>query len=312
MAASSPVTDRRPGVLSGGSLGTVLQPGLAQLRRTALDPFDESRPLRMRQAWQRLCDVGVAGILAPERSGGQGGGVTEAVEVARALSRLACPVPFLSSAVLATRLGEAVGASTLLAELTTGDRVAAVTGGGTLRRGSGGTALSGSFTDVLHGAEADVWLVAVPEPGGRLSLAMLERPDYDVVPTADPTRPVVQATLRELPAALLHEDCGAMLLQAGLLAEIVRCAEVLAAAESVLSSGRAQRLLLRTAVNAVDLAACAADVDGSADAALVRHAASWTARVSASVGTAVSSAVPRRFHLLRAQQASGWRAGSTV
>jgi hypothetical protein len=279
-------------------LGSLLQPGLARLRRACLDPLDDLRPVLMRQSWQILCDAGVAGVLAPRSCGGQGSGLMEAVELARGLSRLACGVPFLASAVLATRLADAAQATGLLAELATGDAVATVAFGGTVRAESGRMLLCGLLEDVLHGADVDTWLVVAQTPEGTSVLVQLPRPSFEVVPTADASRPVVQARLADLPVTVLQPDCGASVRAALAQAEIVRCAEVAAAAEMLLAGRPDAVALLRAARAAVDLAATVADVDGALDPALVAVASAWTSLAGADAR--------RRFSTLRARQDSRW------
>ena len=124
--------------------------------------------------WRTLAvELGVAGLLVPESLGGAGAGAREAAVVMEEIGRAVAPVPFLSSAVLATvallRAGDtetvsalAQGALTaaLAVPLSTapGDPVGAVTGGA--------DGLSGSVTSVAGAAEADVLVVPVAGPDG--------------------------------------------------------------------------------------------------------------------------------------------------
>lgn len=124
--------------------------------------------------WRTLGgELGVAGLLVPESLGGAGASAREAAVVMEEIGRAVAPVPFLSSAVLATvallRAGDTETVSALArGELTAalavalstapGDPVAAVT------RGSDG--LSGSVSSVAGAAEADVLVVPVAGPGG--------------------------------------------------------------------------------------------------------------------------------------------------
>lgn len=65
-----------------------------------------------RGLWSALAtDIGVAGLLVPESSGGQGASAREVAVVAEELGRAVAPVPFLSSAVVATSVLLATGAS---------------------------------------------------------------------------------------------------------------------------------------------------------------------------------------------------------
>ena len=124
--------------------------------------------------WRTLAaDLGVAGLLVPESLGGAGAGAREAAVVMEEIGRAVAPVPFLSSAVLATvallRAGDTETVSALAqGELTAalvvplstapGDPTTAVTGGA--------DGLSGSVTSVAGAAEADVLVVPVAGPDG--------------------------------------------------------------------------------------------------------------------------------------------------
>lgn len=79
-----------------------------------------------RALWDELAGVGLPALLVPRTSGGLGLGLGAAVPVAARLAGQARTLPFVVSAVLATRLLEAVGATSLLTELATGDRVLGV------------------------------------------------------------------------------------------------------------------------------------------------------------------------------------------
>ncbi|OCB29389.1 acyl-CoA dehydrogenase [Mycobacterium malmoense] len=129
----------------------------------------EPAPQDFSEVWRTLAgELGVAGLLVPESLGGAGAGAREAAVVMEEIGRAVAPVPFLSSAVLATvallRAGDAETVSALAqGELTAalavplstapGDPVAAVTGGS--------DGLSGSVTSVAGAAEADVLVVPV-------------------------------------------------------------------------------------------------------------------------------------------------------
>jgi alkylation response protein AidB-like acyl-CoA dehydrogenase len=73
------------------------------------------------ELWRTLAaDVGCAGLLVPESSGGAGASHREVAVVAEELGRAVAPVPFLGSAVVATTALLAIGEESLLAELATG------------------------------------------------------------------------------------------------------------------------------------------------------------------------------------------------
>jgi alkylation response protein AidB-like acyl-CoA dehydrogenase len=151
--------------------------------------------------WRTLAvELGVAGLLVPESLGGAGAGAREAAVVMEEIGRAVAPVPFLSSAVLATvallRAGDTDTVSalargeltaTLAVPLSTapGDPVGAVT------RGADG--LSGSVTSVAGAAEADVLVVPVAGPDGpELHTVSRTAPGVDVSPLValDMTRPL--------------------------------------------------------------------------------------------------------------------------
>src|SRR5256714_12043585 len=60
-------------------------------------------PRDFSNVWHMLAaDLGMAGLLVPEQLGGAGAGAREAAVVLEEIGRAVAPVPFLSSAVLAT------------------------------------------------------------------------------------------------------------------------------------------------------------------------------------------------------------------
>ena len=124
--------------------------------------------------WHALAaDLGMAGLLVPEEFGGAGASAREAAVVMEEIGRAVAPVPFLSSAVLATvallEAGDtetvkglaagsltaalAVPLSTAPADPVTGVRV-------------GGDGLTGRVTSVAGASEADVLVVPVAGPDG--------------------------------------------------------------------------------------------------------------------------------------------------
>jgi alkylation response protein AidB-like acyl-CoA dehydrogenase len=136
----------------------------------AYDP----EPQDFSDVWRRLAgELGVAGLLVPESLGGAGATAREAAVVMEEIGRAVAPVPFLSSAVLATvallRAGETETLSALAqGELTAalvvplstapGDPIAGVS------RGADG--LTGSVGSVAGAAEADVLVVPVAGADG--------------------------------------------------------------------------------------------------------------------------------------------------
>lgn len=152
-------------------------------------------------AWKALADgMGLAGLLVPEEQGGQGATHREVAVVLEELGRAVAPVPFLTSAVVATEalLGCETDAG-LLAELASGRRIGAlavalnVVPGGAFKavRHEGG-ALHGELAGIADAAVADVLLVPADDGG----LYAVDSDAVTVTPqtSLDLTRPV--ATVR--------------------------------------------------------------------------------------------------------------------
>ncbi|WP_406206766.1 acyl-CoA/acyl-ACP dehydrogenase [Streptomyces sp. NBC_01017] len=152
-------------------------------------------------AWKALADgMGLAGLLVPEEQGGQGATHREVAVVLEELGRAVAPVPFLTSAVVATEA--LLGCETdggLLAELASGRRIGVlavalnVVPGGAFKavRHQGG-ALHGELTGIADAAVADVLLVPADDGG----LYAVDSDAVTVTPqtSLDLTRPV--ATVR--------------------------------------------------------------------------------------------------------------------
>jgi alkylation response protein AidB-like acyl-CoA dehydrogenase len=134
----------------------------------------DSAPQDFSGIWRTLAaELGVAGLLVPESLGGAGASAREAAVVIEEIGRAVAPVPFLSSAVLATvallRAGETENLSALAkGELTAalvvplstapGDPVAGVS--------IGADGLTGRVSSVAGASEADVLVVPVVGPDG--------------------------------------------------------------------------------------------------------------------------------------------------
>jgi alkylation response protein AidB-like acyl-CoA dehydrogenase len=116
--------------------------------------------------WESLVrDLGLGGLLVPEEYGGAGASAREAAVVLSELGRVVAPVPFLTSAVLATLVAVPSGDADLLGGLASGDLTAALvvplTAGPSYApvvTASTGR-LSGSVPVVAGALEADVLLV---------------------------------------------------------------------------------------------------------------------------------------------------------
>ncbi|MFB6935336.1 acyl-CoA dehydrogenase family protein [Streptomyces chartreusis] len=163
-------------------------------------------------AWKALADgMGLAGLLVPEDRGGQGATHREAAVVLEELGRAVAPVPYLTSAVVATEALLACDAEGgLLAELASGRRIGAlavalnVAPGGAYKvvRHEDG-ALHGELTAIADAAVADVLLVPADDGG----LYAVDADAVSLTPQAslDLTRPVATVTLDGAPGRLLGD-----------------------------------------------------------------------------------------------------------
>ncbi|MET9773177.1 acyl-CoA dehydrogenase family protein [Streptomyces sp. NPDC006367] len=155
--------------------------------------------------WKTLAEgMGLAGLLVPEALGGQGATHREAAVALEELGRSVAPVPYLTSAVVATEALLACDAEDLLGELASGRRIGALAVGlhtapgaaCTAARVEGG-ALHGELTGVADAAVADVLLVPADDGG----LYAVEADAVTVTPrtSLDLTRPLATVTLDGAP-----------------------------------------------------------------------------------------------------------------
>ncbi|MCI3934623.1 acyl-CoA dehydrogenase family protein [Streptomyces sp. AN091965] len=171
-----------------------------------------------RDLWKALTEgMGLAGLLVPEDRGGQGATHREAAVVLEELGRAVAPVPYLTSAVIATEalLGCGEAAADLLAALASGRTVGALavplaTAPGDaypLARYADGV-LRGEVTGVADAGAADVLLV--PSDGG-LCAVDTGRGGVTVTPltSLDRTRPLATVTFDAAPARPLAPDAAA-------------------------------------------------------------------------------------------------------
>ncbi|WP_019327468.1 acyl-CoA dehydrogenase family protein [Streptomyces sp. TOR3209] len=153
--------------------------------------------------WKTLAgSMGLAGLLVPESLGGQGATHREAAVVLEELGRAVAPVPYLTSAVVATEALLACGADDLLTELASATTVAALAVGlhvapegavPHVRLENG--ALRGELTGIADAAVADVLLV--PADDGGLYAVRTADAAVTVTPqvSLDLTRPVARVRL---------------------------------------------------------------------------------------------------------------------
>ncbi|MFF3171283.1 acyl-CoA dehydrogenase family protein [Streptomyces sp. NPDC057900] len=159
------------------------------------------------ELWKALATgIGAAGLLVPEKLGGQGAGHREAAVVMEELGRRVAPVPYLTSSVVATRTLLALGGqdgpvAALLTDLATGRRTAvlavpfsAAPGNAAPDTGTPLAALDGTLGPIADAAAADVLLV--PTADGLYAVDA-DAPGVAVEPLValDLTRPLATVTL---------------------------------------------------------------------------------------------------------------------
>jgi alkylation response protein AidB-like acyl-CoA dehydrogenase len=170
--------------------------------------------------WKALTEgMGLAGLLVPEELGGQGATHREAAVVLEELGRAVAPVPYLTSAVVATEAllecGGGDAAGELLGALASGATVGVLAVGLHTAPGApfpaarleNGT-LHGELTAVADAQAADVLLVPADDGG----LYAVNAADAAVTPqtSLDLTRPVARVLLDGAPARRLGDAEGAV------------------------------------------------------------------------------------------------------
>ena len=206
--------------------------------------------------WQVLAaELGCAGLLIPEGSGGAGASYREAAVVAEETGRAVAPVPFLGSAVVATAALLATGDDELLTAVANGATTAALAvpfaaapgprpeptvrlGVPAPGDGDPGYRLTGTVAGVADALPADVLLV--PADGVPYGLYAVRAADVTVTPVVslDMTRQLADLTFgnvsgrrvatgdaaqRAVAAAL---TAGAAMLAAEQLGTAERCLEI--------------------------------------------------------------------------------------
>ncbi|MBU5943344.1 acyl-CoA dehydrogenase family protein [Streptomyces griseoincarnatus] len=152
-------------------------------------------------AWKALADgMGLAGLLVPEARGGQGATHREAAVVLEELGRAVAPVPYLTSAVVATEaLLNCADGEGPLADLASGRVIGALAVGlhtapgaayATVRADGG--ALHGELTGIADAAVADVLLV--PADDGGLYAVTADEVTVTPQTSLDLTRPLARVT----------------------------------------------------------------------------------------------------------------------
>jgi alkylation response protein AidB-like acyl-CoA dehydrogenase len=192
--------------------------------------------------WKTLAaELGLAGLLVPESLGGAGASTREAAVVMEEIGRAVAPVPFLSSAVLATVALLRAGETATLPSLAAGSATGALTvplstppgaHAATVRVDASG--LTGRVSSVAGASTADVLVVPVSGPDG-LELHTVSRAAAGVrvtpVLSLDMTRPIADVEFSAVAATRVDGgDSGAA---ENAVAEALVCGAVLLASEQV-------------------------------------------------------------------------------
>lgn len=171
--------------------------------------------------WQTLAgQLGLAGLLVPEEFGGLEAGPREAAVVLEELGRAVAPVPFLTSAVIATTALVATGDERTLPQLASGALTAALVLPWTARRGAW-TAVDGAVEPVAGALDADVLIAPVPGEGGGISLRVYRADEVrtEALTSLDMSRPLARVTLvgegREVATGRVASDAVDAALTAG-------------------------------------------------------------------------------------------------
>ncbi|MFT4287197.1 acyl-CoA dehydrogenase family protein [Nocardioides sp.] len=175
--------------------------------------------------WRSLTgELGLAGLLVPEDRGGAGASAREAAAVLEELGRAVAPVPYLTSAVVATTALLGTDGD-LLAELAAGERTAALLVPLStapddplpVLAGVEGR-LSGTVTSVAGALDADTLLVLVATDAGP-ALGVVDAAAVTVAPviSLDMSRQLADVTLADAPVRLVLDD-GERAVRRGLLA----------------------------------------------------------------------------------------------
>ncbi|MFI6421954.1 acyl-CoA dehydrogenase family protein [Streptomyces sp. NPDC050842] len=171
--------------------------------------------------WKALAgDMGAAGLLVPEKLGGQGASHREAAVVLEELGRAVTPAPYLTSAVVATETllalaGESTSAAELLAGLASG-RTVAVLAVPLSASPYAEPSVAATVTGVADAGAADVLLVSRAD--GLYAVPAAEATVEPQIPL-DLTRPLARVTAEAGSGTrLAGPDAAAAAVRRGLLA----------------------------------------------------------------------------------------------
>ncbi|MGW7427936.1 acyl-CoA dehydrogenase family protein [Streptomyces sp. NPDC054861] len=163
--------------------------------RTLLDRVESGDPY-VPGLWNSLAgDIGAAGLLVPEKLGGQGASHREAAVVLEELGRAVTPAPYLTSAVIATETLLALDTGNApVAELLSGlasGRTVAVLALPLSTAPDGEQIVTGTANGVADAVLADVLLV--PRPDGLYAVPAADAAVEPQTPL-DLTRPLARVT----------------------------------------------------------------------------------------------------------------------
>jgi alkylation response protein AidB-like acyl-CoA dehydrogenase len=168
--------------------------------------------------WRTLASgLGCAGLAIPEKHGGEGASWREVAVVAEELGRACAPMPFLTSAVVATAAALELDDADLAERLANGQTTVVLAAPFSMAPGAPFPAtvtadelshLSGRVTSVADAEFADVLLVPATTPTGPALFAVDINEDMsgltrDAVVSLDLTRPLYDVTFTDVPARRL-------------------------------------------------------------------------------------------------------------
>jgi alkylation response protein AidB-like acyl-CoA dehydrogenase len=198
--------------------------------------------------WRELAELGLHGLLVPERFGGAGLGVLDAALAAEALGYAAAPVPYVGSVVMATQafINSATEAQQdeYLPMIAAGDcrfavalpGLAGQTGGGSVQFTA--NRLSGRITAVADAGAATHFMVYLHDGHAAVVTADAQGVSARMQRSVDPARPVVEVTFDDAPARCLDAanapiEAAHRVLDAG---RIILAADTLGAAQHMLDA----------------------------------------------------------------------------
>ena len=193
----------------------------------AITSLYDTAPHDFSGVWRTLAgDLGMAGLLVPEDLGGAGATAREAAVVMEEIGRAIAPVPYLSSAVVATVALLRAGDTDTVQGLAAGSLTAALAvplsvapGDAIAGLSAGADGVSGQITSVAGVGEADVLVVPVTGPD-QLELHTVAREDAGVevtpVLSLDMTRPLANIQFSAAASSKVGSASAAAAIEAAL------------------------------------------------------------------------------------------------